>query len=61
MQQQYYSDEEGPLGDDNYSQVGGEGRTWITRRPHAAQQQQFPQGFRFPPRQRGLRHTLSST
>ena len=34
---------------DDYVQVGGEDDSRSLHRPHAARQQQFPQGFRFPP------------
>ena len=42
MQQQYYSDEEGPSGDDQYTQEGGKDGDRNSYRAHAEQQQQFP-------------------
>ena len=49
MQPSNYYDEEDPLGDDEYIQSGGEDGSRSSRRPHVAQQQQFPWGSRFPP------------
>ena len=48
MQPSNYYNEEDPQGNDDYIKSGGEDGTRSSCRPHAAQQQQFPRGSRFP-------------